>query len=155
MQFRRLPVEPGEQRTSSSPAQGMERVTPGEDATLRQGGPGGEGFAGKRKLITGRDGETTLLFLMENQNDVQAFDGLVNAALKIAHQDAARRRTLKDAILRDDVAQVLDAACALVGVQPSGQILELIRKTDIQVSGPSPGIGSYENPLDHIPRIVL
>jgi hypothetical protein len=58
------------------------------------------------------------------------FDGLVEAALKIAQQDAARRRTLKDAILGDDVAQVLDAACALVGVRPSGKILELIRKTD-------------------------
>jgi hypothetical protein len=57
------------------------------------------------------------------------FDDLVDAALNIAHQDVARRRTLKNALVRGDVANSLEAACALVGVKPSGQILELIRKT--------------------------
>ena len=55
-----------------------------------------------------------------------AFDGLVAAALDIAKQDTALRRTLKEAILRDDTVAALDVACALVGVEPSGSILALI-----------------------------
>jgi hypothetical protein len=52
-----------------------------------------------------------------------ALDGLIDAALKIAHQDAALRGSLKEAILRDDVAQTLEVDCSLVGVEPSGSIL--------------------------------
>ena len=42
-------------------------------------------------------------------------DGLIDAALKIAHQDPTLRRNLKEAILRDDTAAALEAAGALVG----------------------------------------
>jgi hypothetical protein len=52
-----------------------------------------------------------------------ALDGLIDSALKIAHQDAALRRSLKEAILRDDVAKTIETACALVGVKMSGSIL--------------------------------
>ena len=55
-----------------------------------------------------------------------ALDGLIDSALKIAHQDAALRRRLKAAILRDDPAAALEAACALVGFEPSGSILALV-----------------------------
>jgi hypothetical protein len=57
-----------------------------------------------------------------------ALDGLIDSALKIAYQDAALRKSLKAALLRDDVSAALEAACALVGVKPSGSILSLIRK---------------------------
>ena len=50
-------------------------------------------------------------------------DGLIDAALKIAHREAALRRSLKEAIIRGDVAQTLKVACSLVGVEPSGSIL--------------------------------
>ncbi len=51
-----------------------------------------------------------------------ALDGLVAAALDIAKQDSALRRTLNEAILRDDTAAALETACALVNVKPSGSI---------------------------------
>lgn len=54
-----------------------------------------------------------------------ALGGLIDSALKIAYQDAALRKSLKDAILRNDVAGALEAACSLVGVEPSGSILAL------------------------------
>ena len=63
--------------------------------------------------------------LRETRPDT-ALDGLIDSALKIAGQDAALRRNLKAAIQHDDVAQTLQAACALVGVEPSGSILALI-----------------------------
>ena len=52
-------------------------------------------------------------------------EGLIDAALNIAHQDATLRRNLKEVILRDDTAAALEAACALVAVEPSGSILAL------------------------------
>jgi hypothetical protein len=56
------------------------------------------------------------------------FDGLVSAALDIATRDAALRRELKDSILRDNLTQVLECACALVGVDPTGSILAMMRR---------------------------
>jgi hypothetical protein len=55
-----------------------------------------------------------------------ALDGLIDCALQIAHKDAALRRSLKAAIQRDDVAATLQAACSLLGVEPSGSIRALI-----------------------------
>jgi hypothetical protein len=63
-------------------------------------------------------------------NTEPALDGLIEAALKIAHQDGAQRRILRDALIRGDVAQALRSACPLVNVEPSGHILGLIRKAD-------------------------
>jgi len=62
----------------------------------------------------------------ELHNPDAALDGLIDSALKIAYQDAALRKSLKEAILRDDVAQTLEVACSLVGVKPSGSILALL-----------------------------
>jgi hypothetical protein len=50
-------------------------------------------------------------------------DGLVTAALDIAMRDAAIRRDLKSALLKDDLFQALRCAYALVGVEPSAAIL--------------------------------
>ena len=55
-----------------------------------------------------------------------ALDGLIEAASKIAQRDVTLRKTLKAAILRDDVAQVLEVACSLARVEPSGSVLALI-----------------------------
>jgi hypothetical protein len=60
-------------------------------------------------------------------SETSKFDGLVNAAIKIAHEDGEMRRSLKDALVRGDVRLALELACTLVNVQPSGQILEMIR----------------------------
>ena len=55
-----------------------------------------------------------------------ALDGLIECALKIAHQDAALRRNLKAAIQRDDVAGTLQAACSLLDIEPPSSIRALI-----------------------------
>jgi hypothetical protein len=66
--------------------------------------------------------------MYERQNSTDAaFDGLIESALKIANHDAALRKSLKDAVVRGDAVQALHAACSLVGVEPSGSILALLR----------------------------
>jgi hypothetical protein len=62
-----------------------------------------------------------------DHNTNAALDGLIDSALTIAHQDAALRRSLKEAITSGDVALTLEAACSLVGVKPTGAILALLR----------------------------
>ena len=71
-----------------------------------------------------------------------ALNGLIDAALKIAHQDAALRKSLKEAILRDDAAQTLETACALVGVKPSGSILA----ATIKAISPHPSDATFVTP---------
>jgi hypothetical protein len=55
-------------------------------------------------------------------NEDAALDGLIQATLDIASRDAATRREIKSAILRDDLAQALRSACALVGIEPTAAV---------------------------------
>src|ERR1017187_5174421 len=64
--------------------------------------------------------KTTLEMTMLRKSPSDSVPILMRPALKIAQQDAALRRNLKAAIQRDDVVQTLQAACALMGVEPSG-----------------------------------
>ena len=69
---------------------------------------------------------TSLRTAPDPVTDNTLLDGLIEATLEVARHDAALRRDLKAAIQHDDVAQTLQAACALVGVEPSGSVLALI-----------------------------
>jgi hypothetical protein len=52
-------------------------------------------------------------------------DGLIEATLEIANRDAAIRRRMKAAIERDELAEALRCACALLGMEPTPAVQSL------------------------------
>ena len=63
----------------------------------------------------------------DTARDNAQLDGLIEATLEIAKRDAAIRRRMKAAIQRDDLADALRCACALLGMEATAAVQSLNR----------------------------
>lgn len=77
--------------------------------------------------------------------DTTRLDGLINAALDIANRDALLCKKIKDAVLSDDPATALQAACDLIDARPGSSISAIIYGQKQGLTSQEPAIPWSDN----------